>query len=69
MLIVALLRYYVTKIMYATDSPLLKPASISYKVLRNSIFEKFADIRKEPNEEQFDITKAFDEVKDDIKDK
>ena len=69
MLIVALLRYYITKIMYATDTPLLQKASLSYKVLKHTLFERYADIHKEPVDKEFDITKALEEVKDEVKDK
>ena len=69
MLLVTLLRYYVTKIMYTPSSPLLEKLYISYKLLRKTVFEKYADIRKEPNEKEFDLTKALEEIKDDVKDK
>ena len=69
MFIVAMLRYYITKLMYGSDNPLLQKASISYKVLKNTMLEGYADHSKEPVEGQFDITKALDEVKDDVKDK
>ena len=39
MLLVALIRYYVSRVMYATDSPLLKKASLSVKALRGTILE------------------------------
>lgn len=51
MTIVTLLRYFVTKLMYAPDSPLLKKASLSFKVLRGTSLEQYADPNKEPVEE------------------
>jgi hypothetical protein len=69
MLIVALLRYYVTKIMYAPDNPTLNKASMSISSLKNTFFEKFADFSKEDPATQFDVIKAIEEeVKSDVKD-
>ena len=39
MFIVALLRYYITKLMYGGDNPLLQKASISHNVLKNTLLE------------------------------
>lgn len=47
MLIVALLRYYATKLMYSPDNPVLAKASMSIKSLKNTFFEKYADFTKE----------------------
>ena len=70
MTIVTLLRFFITKLMNTPDNPLLHPASVSYNSLKNTIFERYADLRKEPPpEEEFDIKKAFKGIKDDIKDK
>lgn len=69
MFLVALLRFYITKLISSPDNPNLKKASISYKALKNTIIEKDADITKEPLEGEFDLSKALDEIKEDIKDK
>lgn len=69
MFLVALLRFYITKLMISTDNPNLKKASISYRALKNTIIEKDADVTKEPLEGEFDLSKALDEIKEDIKDK
>jgi hypothetical protein len=55
--------------MNAPDNPLYKKASVSHRLLKKTIFEKDADLNKEVNEEPFDINKALDSVKDDVKDK
>ena len=55
--------------MNAPDNPMFKKASISHKLLRKTIMEKDADMSKEHVEEKFDLTKALDSVKDDLKDK
>ena len=71
MVIVSFLRYFVSRIMYSQDSPMLKPASMSIRVLRGSLFEDVADLNKEVQEEQqqLDLVKVVDEqVKDDTKD-
>jgi hypothetical protein len=47
MFIVALLRYYITKLMNAPDNSLLNKASISYKALKNTILENHADMIKD----------------------
>jgi hypothetical protein len=69
MFIVGLLRFYVTKLMNAPDNPLLNKASVSHKALKKTLFERDADLTKEAIEEEFDINKALDGIKDDIKDK
>lgn len=51
MMIVAVLRYYITKLMYQPDSPLLHKASLSHKVLKQTLLERYADLGKEPNQE------------------
>ena len=43
MLLVALLRYYATKIMYQPDNLLLQPTQLSFKALKKTIYEKLAD--------------------------
>jgi hypothetical protein len=55
--------------MSSPDNPNLKKASVSYRVLKNTIIEKDADLSKEPVEGEFDLSKTLDEIKDDIKDK
>ena len=69
MFIVGMLRYYITKLMYAPDSPLLNPASVSHKSLKGTMLEGQADLNKEVQEEAFDISKALDNIKADVKDK
>jgi hypothetical protein len=69
MLIVTFLRYYITKLMYSQDSPLLKSASISFKVLRNTILQSQADPSKQPIEGEQTISKALETIKDEVKDK
>lgn len=67
MVIVALLRYYVTKIMYAPDNALLHPVQMSYKALKKTIFEKLTDFTKdEPGE--INVIKLLDDVKSEVKD-
>ena len=51
MVIVALLRYYITKIMNAPDNPLLKKANLSFNALKKTMFEVDADMSKAPNPE------------------
>ncbi len=43
MFIVAMLRYYITKLMYGGDNPALQPAHVSYKVLKGTMLEGYAD--------------------------
>ena len=69
MLIVALLRFYVTKLMNAPDNPLLKKANLSYKTLKNTLFEKDADLSKEDAPGRIDVDRALATIKDDVKDK
>lgn len=47
MIIVALLRYYITKLMYAPDNPLPHPAQLSFRALKKTVFEKLADFTKD----------------------
>ena len=68
MIIVALLRYYITKLMYAPDNALLHPANLSFRALKKTIFEKLADFTKE-DPGQIDIIQVLDQVKSDVKDK
>lgn len=68
MVIVALLRYYITKIMYAPDNAVLQPAVLSFKALKKTIFEKLADFTKdEPGE--INVIQLLEGVKSDVKDK
>jgi hypothetical protein len=39
MILVSLLRYYVTKIMYAPDSPALQQVQLSHKTLKKTLLE------------------------------
>ena len=50
MMIVGLLRFYITKLMNAPDNPLLKKASVSHKTLKKTLLEGDADMTKEPSE-------------------
>jgi hypothetical protein len=69
MLLVALLRYYVTKLMYQPDNLLLAPTQLSFKALKKTMYEKLADFSKEPPAE-VDVYKLLEEqVKPDIKNK
>lgn len=68
MVIVALLRYYITKIMYSTDNPLLHPVQMSFRALKKTIFEKLTDFTKEEPGE-INVPKLLEEVKTDVKDK
>ena len=68
MVIVALLRYYVTKIMYSSDNQVLQPANMSFKALKKTIFEKLADFTKEDPGE-INILQVLDSVKGEVKDK
>eukprot|EP00347_Sterkiella_histriomuscorum_P016616 403352504 len=67
MIIVALLRYYITKLMYAPDNALLQPANLSFRALKKTIFEKLADFTKE-DPGQIDVIQVLDQVKSDVKD-
>lgn len=53
MFLVGLLRFYITKIMAFPDNPLLKRASLSFNVLKKTLFENDADMAKEPPQEEF----------------
>lgn len=69
MIIVALLRYYITKLMYSTDNPLLQPAQLSFRALKQTIFEKLADFTKE-DPGQVNVIQILDtQVKSEVKDK
>lgn len=68
MVIVALLRYYVTKIMYAPDNALLQPVLLSFKALKKTIFEKMTDFTKEEPGE-INVLKLLDDIKAETKDK
>lgn len=61
MFLVALLRYYATKIMYQPDSPLLHPTLLSIRALKKTLFEKLADFTKEPPQGEVDVYKLIDE--------
>ena len=67
MVIVALLRYYVTKIMYAPDNALLQPVAMSYRSLKKTIFEKLTDFTKDDPGE-VNVLKLLEDVKSDFKD-
>lgn len=67
MFIVGVLRFYITKIMGFPDNPLLKKVSMSHKVLKNTLFINDADINKEKPQEEFELDKALDSIKEDVK--
>lgn len=69
MFIVGLLRFYITKLMNMPDNPLTKKISISHRVLKKTMFEKDADMTKQPLEEEFKLDAALDAIKDDVKNK
>lgn len=43
MVLVSLLRFFVTKIMYSPDSPALQKVRMSHRTLKKTILEKYAD--------------------------
>ena len=47
MVIVSLLRFFVTKLMNSADSPLLQKASLSIRTLKKTILEKDANFDKD----------------------
>lgn len=47
MVLVSLLRYFVTKLMYSPDSPALGKVALSFKTLKRTLFEKEADMTKD----------------------
>jgi hypothetical protein len=68
MVIVALCRFYITKIMYQPDNPVLHQANMSFKALKKTVFEKLANFTlDEPTD--FDVYKALDSIKSDVKDR
>lgn len=69
MVIVALLRYYLTKMMNAPDNVLLKKANMSFESLKKTLFEVDADMNKEVGQDAIDLSKVLTNVKEDVKDK
>ncbi len=67
MVIVALLRYYITKMMYAPDNLCLQPAVLSFRALKKTIFEKLADFTKDDPGE-INVLQLLESVKSDVKD-
>lgn len=54
--------------MYSPDNPILQPASMSFKALKKTIFEKLADFTKdEPGE--INVLQLLESVKSETKDK
>jgi hypothetical protein len=47
MVLVSLLRFFVTKLMYSPDSPALHQVSLSHKTLKKTVFEGQADFNKD----------------------
>ncbi len=69
MILVSILRYFVTKLMYSPDSPLIAKVLISHRTLKKTMLEKQADFSKDsaPGLE-LDLPKILEEkVKPDIK--
>ncbi len=67
MVLVALLRYYITKMMQTNDNPVLQPIRLSFFALKKTIFEKMADFTKdEPGE--INVIKLLDDIKPEVKD-
>lgn len=68
MILVALLRFHVTKWMYAPDNQLIHPVSLSLRALKKTIFEKLTDFTKE-DPGAIDVAKVLADIKSDIKDR
>lgn len=67
MLIVSFLRYYITKLMYQPDNPVIHRVALSAKTLKKTIFEKLADFKKEDPPE-VDVPKLLEtEVKNEFR--
>lgn len=47
MVLVSLLRFFVTKIMYSPDSPALQKVAMSHKTLKKTFYEKEANFSKD----------------------
>ena len=69
MVIVSLLRFFVTKLMYSPDSPALAKVAISHKTLKKTLFESQADFTKdEAPGLDLDVPKALEDgIKSDAK--
>jgi hypothetical protein len=62
MVLVSILRYFVTKLMYSPDSPALQKVQLSHKTLKKTIFERDANFEKdEAPGLQLDIPKTLEE--------
>ena len=67
MLLVSFLRYYITKLMYQPDNPVLQRVGLSARTLKNSFFERLADFNKD-DPGQIDVYKILEsEVKSDFR--
>jgi hypothetical protein len=67
MLLVSLLRYYITKLMYSPDNPVLHKVGLSIRTLKKTMLEKYADFTKDDPAE-IDVSKLLEsEVKNDIR--
>ena len=69
MVLVSVLRFYVTKLMYAQDSPLLQKVQMSHKTLKKTMYESIADFSKDqaPGVDM-DVGKALeDQIKTDAR--
>ena len=60
MLLVSILRFFITKIMYAPDNPVLNKVGLTFKALKKTIFEKQADFTKDETGE-IDVTKVIED--------
>jgi hypothetical protein len=69
MILVSVLRYFITKLMYAPDSPLLAKVNLSIRTLKKTILEKQADFTKdEAPGTELDLPKILEEkIKPDIR--
>ena len=69
MILVSILRYFVTKLMHSPDSALLGKVQISHRTLKKTILEKQADFTKDVSPGlELDLPKILEEkVKTDLK--
>jgi len=69
MIIVQFIRFYITKLLSAPDSSLLKQANLSREALSGTIFANQANPAKDPLEEPFDVQKTMESIKEETRDK
>ena len=63
MFIVAIIRYYVTKLMYAPESPQLEKAKISHECLKGTLLQNDADFQKTKPDDDFEISEIIKKIK------